>query len=247
MWQASTRLGQLASPWSCPWPSFCSLRSGSQPCRLFLNILGAPSRARVSAPNQLFPLPEWCLTFPARCLTPCSSRAPPACPAGPAGGTRYIFASRARAPHRRCRLYSNVRPHTSAAVAHQPFNISHMHIRFQQRALLSLTLCTLLLAGCVTTRVVHVYDQKCQVMTRKMELTFEKAQALDACSNHECVAQVIGGAFSLAASTVVSGSVALVGNVAFWMEKAANCRAAQGTSAVSTSVAPVRPASAAGS
>ena len=43
------------------------------------------------------------------CLTPRSSRAPTACHAGPAGGTLYIFANRARAPHRRCRLNSNVR------------------------------------------------------------------------------------------------------------------------------------------
>ena len=42
-------------------------------------------------------------------LTPRSSRAPTACHAGPAGGTLYIFANRARAPHRRCRLNSNVR------------------------------------------------------------------------------------------------------------------------------------------
>ena len=50
-------------------------------------------------------------TTAARCLTPRSSRAPTACHAGPAGGTRYIFASRARASHRRCPLNSNVRRH----------------------------------------------------------------------------------------------------------------------------------------
>ena len=44
-----------------------------------------------------------------RCLTPRSSRAPTACHAGPAGGTQYIFAIRARASHRWCRLNSNVR------------------------------------------------------------------------------------------------------------------------------------------
>ena len=44
------------------------------------------------------------------CLTPRSSRAPTACHAGPVGGTLYIFANRARAPHRWCWLNSNVRP-----------------------------------------------------------------------------------------------------------------------------------------
>ena len=42
-------------------------------------------------------------------LTPRSSRAPTACHAGPAGGTQYIFAIRARAPRCWCRLNSNVR------------------------------------------------------------------------------------------------------------------------------------------
>ena len=48
---------------------------------------------------------------PQRRLTPRSSRAPTAGHAGPAGGTLYIFASRASTSHRRCRLNSNVRPH----------------------------------------------------------------------------------------------------------------------------------------
>ena len=51
------------------------------------------------------------------CLTPRSSRAPTACHAGPAGGTRYIFAIRARASHRWCRLNSNVSRHIGESVA----------------------------------------------------------------------------------------------------------------------------------
>ena len=76
---------------------------------------------RVSAP-KLLPLHFACTaTTAARCLTPRSSRAPTACHAGPAGGTQYIFASRARASHRRCRLNSNVRQHDmTALVCHYP-------------------------------------------------------------------------------------------------------------------------------
>ena len=107
----------MASPWSFPWPSFCSLRSSSLPCRLFLNTLGAPSRVRVSAPNQLHPLLGWCLTFAARCLTPRSSRAPTAGHAGPLGGTLYIFANRAKPACRSGQLNSNVRPHTNPRTA----------------------------------------------------------------------------------------------------------------------------------
>ena len=115
VWQASTRLGQMASPWSCPWPSFCSLRFRSQPCRLFLNTFGAPSRFRVRAPNQRFPLPEWCLTFPARCLTLRSRRGPTAGHQARSGGTRYIFASPGLASCRWSRLSSNVRHRTNHA------------------------------------------------------------------------------------------------------------------------------------
>jgi hypothetical protein len=104
-------------------------------------------------------------------------------------------------------------------------------------------LCATLLAGCVSTRVIHVYDEKCRVMTRKMELTLEKADALEACSNHDCVTQVIGGAISVAASAIVSGSVALVGNVAFWLEKSANCKAARTSPPVAQPAPPARAAS----
>ena len=55
-----------------------------------------------------------------RCLTPRSSRAPTACHAGPAGGTRYIFAIRARASHRWGRLNSNVRPHRKVRACRSP-------------------------------------------------------------------------------------------------------------------------------
>ena len=54
-----------------------------------------------------------------RGLTPRSSRAPAACHTGPAGGTRYIFAIRARAPHRWCRLNSNVRPQQKSTACHR--------------------------------------------------------------------------------------------------------------------------------
>ena len=117
----------------------------------------------------------------------------------------------------------------------------------KQRASLLLALSTLLLAGCVTPRIVNVYDQKCQVMTRKVELNVQKVQALDACSNHECVAQVLGGAVSLVASSIVSGSVALVGNVAFWMEKSANCRPVNATSSTPNQASPAGAAQAASS
>jgi hypothetical protein len=72
--------------------------------------------------------------------------------------------------------------------------------------------------------VVNFYDPECQIVARKVELTLDKTDALDACSNHECAAQVLGAAVSVAATTVISGSIAVVGNVVFWMERSAKCR-----------------------
>ena len=120
-----------------------------------------------------------------------------------------------------------------------------MQIQRPLRASTALLLCGVLLGGCVSPRVVHVYDEKCKVMTRKMELTVEKVQALDACSNHECVAQVLGEALTFATTAVVSGSVALVGNVAFWLEKSANCKPNRAPPSGTTQVPPAAAASAA--
>ena len=90
------QLGQRrqASPWSA------GLVSAERPAILVLRQSDSP---RLHASG--FSAAVQC------CLTPRSSRAPTACHAGPVGGTRYIFANRARAPHRRCRLNSNVRHH----------------------------------------------------------------------------------------------------------------------------------------
>ena len=96
-----------------------------------------------------------------------------------------------------------------------------------RKTILALCFTPLLLAGCVSPRVVNFYDPECQIVARKVELTLEKTEALDACSNHECAAQIVGAAVSVAASAVVSGSIAVVGNVVFWMEKTAKCRPAK--------------------
>ncbi len=119
-----------------------------------------------------------------------------------------------------------------------------MHCKPVSKWVFAVLLCAVVLTGCATPRVVHVYDEQCQIMTRRMELTLQKVEALDACSNHECLAQAVGGALSLAASTIVSGSVALVGNVAFWLEKSANCKPAAAASSTPT---PTQPAAAAAS
>jgi len=90
---------------------------------------------------------------------------------------------------------------------------------------------TLALSGCATPKVVSYYDEKCQLMSRRMELDFVKMEALSGCSNQGCVAQALGGAAVFAASTVISGTVVVVGNVAYWMERSANCKPKAATEA----------------
>ena len=86
--------------------------------------VGSAERAAPSAGHE----EEHCLSRPAasarstqRSLTPRSNRAPTAGHQAPATGTVYIFCRRGLASHRRCRLNSNVRPHTNTLlVSHLP-------------------------------------------------------------------------------------------------------------------------------
>ena len=93
-----------------------------------------------------------------------------------------------------------------------------------------LILSALLLGGCAASvKVVNVYDPKCQINTRKVTATVEQVRALEACSNEQCVAQVLELAFSTVTAPIMAGSIAVVGNVVYWLEKAATCRPAAET------------------
>ncbi|HEU5295491.1 MAG TPA: hypothetical protein VFU71_11950 [Burkholderiaceae bacterium] len=76
----------------------------------------------------------------------------------------------------------------------------------------------------MSPKVVHYYDQDCQIMARRVELDITHAQAVESCSNQECVAQALGGVVAFAASAVVSGSIAVVGNAVYWLERTSNCK-----------------------
>jgi hypothetical protein len=86
---------------------------------------------------------------------------------------------------------------------------------------------TLMLAGCVvvpTTR--ESYDPQCKVMKREMQLEVAKATPmLRSCGGDECAALMAAAGIVTAASAVVSGSIAVVGNVLFWLERQGKCAA----------------------
>lgn len=78
--------------------------------------------------------------------------------------------------------------------------------------------------GCAYPRTIHVYDEECQVMARQMVLDVADVNAGRSCSTYDCITQLVGHAAVLAASTVISGSIVVTGNVVYWLEKKRNCR-----------------------
>lgn len=80
------------------------------------------------------------------------------------------------------------------------------------------------LAGCAVPRTVEYYDEDCGVVARKMVLETTEALPLQHCSNQGCAAQILAQLAGFAVSAVVSGSIVIVGNVAYWAERQRNCR-----------------------
>lgn len=79
------------------------------------------------------------------------------------------------------------------------------------------------LCGCVMVPVtVDGYDPDCRVVTHHMELQPVQVNAIGRCGDGACAAIVLGVS---AASAIVSGSIVVVGNVAYWAEHRANCAA----------------------
>ena len=82
----------------------------------------------------------------------------------------------------------------------------------------------LLVAGCVIVPVqVEDYDPACRLVTHHIELQPVVLGQLNSCSGQGCEALVLASLGVTAVSAVVSGSIAIVGNVAFWAEHRAGC------------------------
>jgi hypothetical protein len=82
------------------------------------------------------------------------------------------------------------------------------------------------LTGCmVTTQVVQHYDDECHIVTKHVELNKPELASIGYCRDAtSCVGNlVVMGAMS-AASVVISGSVVVVGNAVYWLEKQGQCR-----------------------
>lgn len=81
-----------------------------------------------------------------------------------------------------------------------------------------------LVSACVVVPVTTAeYDPGCQLVTRHMELQTVQLAAINSCSGQGCEMVVIAALGVTAASAIVSGSIAIIGNVAYWAERRAGC------------------------
>lgn len=87
-------------------------------------------------------------------------------------------------------------------------------------------LASALTAGCIfTTEVVTRYDAACQIEVRQMVLTSQPFDFVlpHPCHDELCLYVLAGEALLVPVSAVISGSVLLIGNTVFWMEKHGRC------------------------
>lgn len=85
------------------------------------------------------------------------------------------------------------------------------------------------LAGCVvfTPVTTTAYNPECATIERHMKLQANQINVLVGCQNEGCIqALALAGVVS-ATTLVVSGSVALVGDIVYWLEARGKCREAQ--------------------
>lgn len=93
------------------------------------------------------------------------------------------------------------------------------------RPILAGLLACSLVSGCmVMPRTTATYDADCRQVRKHITLESQQVGAIAICRNNaECAGLLALYGFAAAASVVVSGSIALVGNVAYWLEEQGQC------------------------
>jgi len=80
------------------------------------------------------------------------------------------------------------------------------------------------MSGCVIVPVTTAdYDPDCQLVTHHMTLQTVQLAQLNRCSGQGCEMMLLAAFGVTAASAIVSGSIAVIGNVAYWAERRAGC------------------------
>lgn len=80
------------------------------------------------------------------------------------------------------------------------------------------------LAGCVFLPQTTIgYDPACGVVQRHMTLQPYQVGVFVGCQNEGCIELLVAAGVISAASFVVSGSIAVVGDVVYWLEAKHRC------------------------
>lgn len=97
---------------------------------------------------------------------------------------------------------------------------------FPRQSIFCCILVCALVSGCVVVpQTTATYDPECRVVEKRISLAAQEVAAIGICRNNsECAGLLAFYGVAAAASAVVSGSVALVGNVAYWLEKQGQCQ-----------------------
>ena len=100
-------------------------------------------------------------------------------------------------------------------------------MRPNRTACACLVLATCMLSSCVVVpHTREVYDADCRMLTRQVTLETAVLGGFQGCAGEGCVALLAAMGVVTAASVVISGSIAIVGNVVYWLERQGRCRAA---------------------
>ncbi|UTF59130.1 hypothetical protein [Gilvimarinus sp. DA14] len=84
----------------------------------------------------------------------------------------------------------------------------------------------LLASGCVVKpKTIHVYDEHCNILVRKAVLEPDQSKQLLRCTNEDCVDQLVVSGIVGAGSVIVAGSIVMVSNVVYWIEREQECQA----------------------
>ena len=96
-----------------------------------------------------------------------------------------------------------------------------------------------LMAGCVVVpQTREVYDADCRTMTKQMTLEMAVIGGFQSCAGEGCLVLLTAAGAVTAASAVVSGSIALVGNVVYWFERQGRCTRAPAFDALASASPP---------
>ena len=91
--------------------------------------------------------------------------------------------------------------------------------------MLLLAVVPVLAASCIVIPQTEVvYDPACQVHTRQVTLQAAYLGGFQSCAGEGCAAMLATMGIVTAASVVVSGSIALVGNIVYFMELQGRCQ-----------------------